>query len=79
LITMPLKFASLGSVTWAATEQVRATLEVTDGVGLAESLALAELEGSAVIRVALPEMLKPPMISARVATPEAAPMPTCLK
>ena len=54
-------------------------LEVGEADGLDEVLALCESLGEDVFLLAVPEMLNPPMIRASVATPEAAPMPTCLK
>ncbi|MFM1795394.1 MAG: hypothetical protein RLZZ340_71, partial [Actinomycetota bacterium] len=77
LITAALKVPSLGSAASMATEQVRAIEEVTEGVGLALWLALSLGWLTAVLEA--PEMLKPAIISASVATPDAEPIAICLK
>jgi hypothetical protein len=79
LMTTPLKLARRASATRVATEQVRAMLEVGEALGELDVEALCDADGSLVNFEAVPEMLKPPMISARVAIPEAAPIATCLK
>jgi hypothetical protein len=59
------------------------TLQVRAKVGVAEAVevgvAVGLFRSSAELFEAVPEMLNPPIIRARVATPETAPMATCFR
>ena len=78
MITTAEKVASFASAAASATLQLRASVGVTEGVavGVADE---SVVPSSAELFEAVPEMLKPPMIRANVATPEAAPIATCLR
>ena len=76
-MTTALKVPSRASAASAATEQLRAIEDVTEGVGLALWLALSL--GMLTAGLEAPEMLNPAMINASVTTPDAEPIAICLK
>jgi hypothetical protein len=73
------RFAKRGSADNSATEQLRADEELGDGLALAELLGCALLFAPVEVGSPPPEMLNPPMIRARTATPTPAPIATSLK